>query len=151
MTSLNGKATDPRVVSMFTAPGGNRELILVVDDNLAVRETVIAMLSTHHYRVLSAGDGVEAVKCFAAHSAEIALVITDVDMPNLGGVALARRLTQLRPDLRLLMISGSSDDETYVSLTEAAANLAPAFLLKPFNTKVLLEKVHQLLQPLQNP
>jgi two-component system, cell cycle sensor histidine kinase and response regulator CckA len=139
------------VATMSVASVGAGELILLVDDNTAVRETIAAMLSTHHYRVLGAVDGAEAINLFTAHSAGIALVITDLDMPGLGGVELTRILRQLRPDLRVLIISGSADGGLDGLVVEAEANLTPAFLFKPFNTKVLLERVHQLLQPPTGP
>ena len=131
----------------LATPAGNDELILVVDDDTAVRETVTAILSQHGYRVLAAEDGVEALNLAVVHSAELALVVTDVDMPRLGGAALARTLLQLCPRLRLVTISGLSRNETNGSELEATKELTHGFLLKPFSPKALLKIVHRVLHP----
>jgi PAS domain S-box-containing protein len=149
-------ATDetPAITSLApaaAAPIGPSELILIVDDNDAIRETVTAILTKHNYRVLGAGDGVEAIGLLTTHHAEIALVITDVDIPYLGGAALARIATQLCPDLRLIVISGFSNDEEGDTPLEEAKKLTHACLLKPFAPEALLETVHRLLHSSKNP
>ncbi len=145
LPATDEKSADSRVAPVVAAPIGQSELILVVDDNDAIRETVTAVLAKHNYRVLNASDGVEAVSLLTTHQTDIALVITDVDIPYLGGAALTRIATQLCPDLPLLLISGLSNDEKDGSPLEAAKKLAHACLLKPFAPEVLLETVHQLL------
>jgi PAS domain S-box-containing protein len=140
---LTGDGATPAVAACV----GHGEIILVVDDDAAVRESVAAILTKKNYRVLSACDGLEAVNQFTAHGVEIALVVTDVDMPHLGGAALARVLAQLRPDLRLLVISGLSGIETDGLQLDAAMKLTHAFLLKPFTQETLLATVHELLHP----
>ena len=127
------------------APFGHSELILVVDDEKPVRDLVAAVLTRSHYRVLIAADGVEAVSHFTSHTLEIGLVITDIDMPVLGGIALGRIFAQLRPDLRLLMISGLPHDEVGGLEDPAAAFPVHAFLQKPFTFDALLSAVHHLL------
>jgi two-component system, cell cycle sensor histidine kinase and response regulator CckA len=140
-------STDTHSSPVVAASPGQNELILVVDDNDAIRETVTAILAKHNYRILSASDGVEAIGILTTHQAEIALLITDVDIPYLGGAALARIATQLCPDLRLLVISGLSNDAAGDTPLEEAKKLADACLLKPFAPEVLLETVHHLLRP----
>jgi PAS domain S-box-containing protein len=149
-------ATDEKSADLSTAPAsvapiGKGELILVVDDNDAIRETVTAVLAKHNYHVLGAGDGVEAVGLLTTHHSKIALVITDVDIPYLGGAALAGIATQICPDVRLLVISGFSNDEAGDTPLEEAKQLAHACLLKPFAPEVLLETVHRLLHPSRSP
>jgi len=146
LPATDEESADLTIAPAIAAPIGKNELILVVDDNDAIRETVTAILTKHNYRVLSAGDGVEAVGHLTAHQAEIALLITDVDVPYLGGAALARIATQLCPDLQLLVISGLSNDEAGDTPLEEAKKLTHACLLKPFAPEALLETVHQLLQ-----
>ncbi len=128
-------------------PGGHGELLLVVDDDDAVRDTLTTILAKQGYRTLSASDGVEAISHFTTHSTEIALVITDVDMPHIGGGALARILNLQSPGLPLLVISGLPHNEGDASEVAAARKLAQAFLLKPFSHETLLATVHTLLHP----
>ncbi len=147
-------ATEEKTVSggtapVFAAPAGHDELILVVDDDTAILETIATILTQHHYRVLCASDGVEAVSHFTAHPTEIALAITDVDMPLLSGTALARILSQLRSDLPLLVMSGLTGEENGGSRSQIAEakRLSPAFIHKPFTPETLLVAVHKLLHP----
>jgi PAS domain S-box-containing protein len=132
-------------------PDGQGELILLVDDDALIRNIGTAILEKHGYRVVSCVDGVEAIILYVARAEEISLVITDVDMPRLGGTELARTLSQIRPDIRLLAISGLAPDETDGSGVSAAKNLTHAFLPKPFNAVDLLGAVHRLLHLSEKP
>ena len=127
-------------------PRGQGELILVVDDDPSIRTVISATLKHHGYGVLSARDGGEALMLCSAHLAEIALIVTDVDMPRLGGMALARAALKLRPDIRLLAMSGLSGHEGESSDVPAVRELVQAFLHKPFGAEDLLRTVHRLLQ-----
>jgi PAS domain S-box-containing protein len=131
----------------FDVPDGHGELILLVDDDEPIRDNVSAVLEKHGYRVVSCADGVEAIVLFITRAAEVALVITDVDMPRLGGTELAHTLSQIRPDIPLLAISGLPQDETDSSGVSAAKRVTHAFLPKPFNAVELLGAVHRLLHP----
>ena len=131
----------------FSMPAGHGELILVVDDDAPIRDYVSTILGRQGYRVVSCSDGVEAIALFETNPGEISLVVTDVDMPRLGGVALARALLQLRPDLRLLGISGLSRSEPDESGLPPIQELVHAFLPKPFTAQDLLGTVHSLLHP----
>ncbi len=126
-------------------PDGHNELILVVDDDQAIREMITTSLTRHTSRVVSAGDGMEAIGIFTARAAEIALVLTDLDMPNLDGASLARILTWQHPNLRLLVMSGLAESKSAGSEIGAVQKLALALLLKPFTEKVLLKSIHELL------
>ena len=83
---------------------------------------------------------------FTRHTLELALVITDVDMPHAGGGALARMLSRLRPDLPLLVMSGHSGDGLNGEQVHAITRLAHGFLLKPFTPADLLSAVHPLVR-----
>jgi CheY-like chemotaxis protein len=137
----NGSATP------FALPKGHDELVLVVDDDKAVRDVVTAMLQRFNYHVLNCCDGMEAIRLFSISPDKFALVITDVDMPRLGGVALAQHLLTLRPDIRLLAMSGLSRVESDKSDTPAMRDLAHAFLIKPFKVEDLLLTVNGVLHP----
>lgn len=126
---------------------GGGELILVVDDDLAVRTVVVTMLQEHGYRVLDCADGIEALEAFNAHPGQVPLLITDLDMPRLGGVALARALLEIQPDLRVLAISGLSHNEIGGSDVPTIRKIAHAFLIKPFKPEELLRVLQNLLHP----
>ena len=123
-------------------PRGNGELILLVDDEVNNRDVTHATLARYGYRVLVAGNGTEAIALFVPRREEIRLVITDLNMPNLDGGALARILLRLKPDLRILAISG---------LVPKPVDVPADFLAKPFKTEALLFKVHALLHPAAPP
>ncbi len=151
LPAITDEGTPPGGKPVSATPAGHNELILVVDDERAVRDLVAAVLTRYHYRVLIAADGVEAISHFTLHSTEIALVITDVDMPLLGGLALGRILAQLRPDLRLLVMSGLTRETSSGLPHRAPAAAARAFLQKPFTFEALLEAVDRLLHPAEKP
>jgi two-component system cell cycle sensor histidine kinase/response regulator CckA len=88
----------------------DRPVVLLVDDEVGIREVVRAMLQLAGYRVLVAGSGEEALQAAAAHEGPIDLLLTDVVMPGIQGPELGERLRAIRPHTRVLLMSGVSDD-----------------------------------------
>jgi PAS domain S-box-containing protein len=125
------------------APRGAGELVLVVDDEVSIRNMAATMLSRQGYRVLTAADGAEAISLFASRSKEIRIVITDLSMPNLDGAALAGVIKRLKPDIKIIAISGLGGGG---GNEPKAQNFTPHFLLKPFRPDALLRMVHDVLQ-----
>jgi two-component system cell cycle sensor histidine kinase/response regulator CckA len=117
------------------------ETILVVEDAEPIRKMVCSMLSQAGYRCMEAGDGEEAYRLVHGAPFAMDLVLTDVVMPKMGGSELARRLANLRADLRILFMSGYSEDPV-VRTIERSGSL---FLAKPFTAGALLEKVRSIL------
>jgi two-component system cell cycle sensor histidine kinase/response regulator CckA len=102
---------------------------------------VCAMLNQAGYRCFDAADGQEALRVFETDPNALDLVITDVLMPNMGGVELANRLAAARPDLRIVFMSGYSDDPVVRTIEHSPS----IFLPKPFTTAALMERVQQSL------
>jgi DNA-binding response OmpR family regulator len=126
-------------------PPGKGELILVVDDERHIREMTYTMLTRNRYRVILAADGAEAAIVFAQRAADIRLVITDLQIPNLDGATLGRALRRINPATRLLVISGTSPSVTSRP-DQRPEEFADAFLHKPFKPELFLAKVHELLR-----
>ncbi len=124
-----------------SVPQGRGELVLVVDDDASVRDTMSAALAGHGYRTLVAADGSEALGLFAPRSLEIKAIITDLDMPNLDGSALVQVARKLNPSVRVILVSGSADASD--ARREPPAN--GAFLSKPCSGETLLRTLHTLL------
>jgi two-component system cell cycle sensor histidine kinase/response regulator CckA len=118
------------------------ETILVVEDEPAVRETVTEILKTTGYSVLSAGHAGEALLVCERHDGPIHLMLTDVVMPGMGGRELAQRLTQMRPDMQVLYMSGHTDDAI---LRHGVRDALYSFIQKPFTMDVLARKIRALL------
>jgi len=119
------------------------ETILFVEDEQSVRELVSEYLSARGYQVLDAADGMQALEIAAAHAGKIQLLITDVVMPRLSGRELAARLAATRPDLKVLYISGYTDDSIF---RHGVLEGGMAFLQKPFNLKALATKIREILE-----
>lgn len=117
-------------------PLGNGELIMVVDDESAIREIARETLHTFGYQVLTASDGTEALALFAQHRDEVRCVITDMMMPFLDGPATIRALRKLAPQLKIIATSGLKAN----GKTSEAAQLGVAtFLPKPYTAEALLK------------
>jgi two-component system, cell cycle sensor histidine kinase and response regulator CckA len=123
-----------------TAPvkAGNETLLFVEDDDL-LRHLTVVELSRHGYRLIEASNGEEALKAAAEHSGDIHLLITDVIMPKMGGVELARHFARVRPASPILFISGYTHD----ALADAEQHVQ--LLSKPFTHQALLARVRELL------
>ncbi len=121
---------------------GGTETVLLVEDEEAVRQLARRTLQARGYNVLEASDGVAALTVCQRHLPSIDLVVTDVVMPQLGGVDLVQRLRTVRPQLKVLYMSGYTDSTVIRhGLEEAEAN----YLQKPFTPDHLTQKVRQLL------
>ncbi len=87
-------------------PSGKNELILVVEDEAEFREVMRATLEANGYRTLGASDGRDALTLFQQHRDEIALVLTDLTMPNLDGLAMSRALREINPRVKIIGAGG---------------------------------------------
>ncbi len=118
------------------------ETILVVDDERAVRALVLRVLLRSGYCVLEAGNGEEALAVAERHRGPIDLLLTDVVMPRMGGRELAERLTAARPALRVLFVSGYTEDDV---VRHGVSQDQVHFLPKPLSPSVLTQKVRDVL------
>ena len=124
-----------------TADGG-AETILLVEDEESVRQLVRETLETKGYRVLEADNGQAGLEAAVAHSGTIDLVITDVVMPEMSGRELAKRLIEARPTIKVLYLSGYTEDAI---LSDGTVERGKAFLQKPFSLQSLSRKVREVL------
>ena len=134
----------PKTVAPVQPPARRAETVLVVEDEEIVRELVCAVLKDSGYDVLCASNGIEALRLSEAHAGRITLMITDVVMPQLGGLELSRRLAILRPETKVLYVSGYSEDDMS---EQGVMSEDLEFLEKPFTPLALTRKVREVLQP----
>ncbi len=123
-------------------PSGRGELVLVVDDEVAIREVTRHVLEAHGYRVLTAADGSEAVTVYLKHKAQVQLVLTDMMMPNMDGLTTIEVLRRMEPGIRIVGASGLGRPDP------AGKNPSTAlrhFLVKPFDAPTLLRTVRDAL------
>ena len=124
----------------MTRAGGSDETILVVEDAEPIRKMVCAMLTQDGYRCIEAGDGAEALRVIE-DGGEVQLVLTDLVMPRMSGSDLARHLSRSHPSLRVMLMSGYTDDPVVRSVDRRSV----VFLAKPFTAATLKEKVREAL------
>jgi len=135
-----------RIVEVKTvaeSPGARgQEVVLVVEDDDVVRQVAREALELSGFTVLVAPHGAQAVATCETHRGPIHIVVTDVVMPGIDGPELARRVSSLRPDARVLFVSGYTDDQIshHGVLAEGIA-----FLQKPFTPDALVRKVREVL------
>jgi len=122
-------------------PRSGTETALLVEDEAAVRALGRRMLERRGYRVLEAASGAEALRHVDNHPDPIHLLITDVVMPGMSGRELARRLGDLRPGIKVLYLSGYTDD----ALVRHGIESGEPFLQKPFSRDALAMKVRDVL------
>ena len=123
------------------------ETILLVEDEARVRKLIMDVLAARGYRVLEATRGREAIRLVAAHKGPIHLAVVDVVMPGMSGPDLVRQIQPEHPDLRVLYISGYTDEAiVHHGVLESGA----AFLQKPFLPEVLARRVREVLDAKKN-
>ncbi|HSM82119.1 MAG TPA: PAS domain S-box protein [Nodosilinea sp.] len=127
-------------------PRGQGELLLVVEDDAAVQQSVRSLLLNYNYSTLMASDGFEALDCYAQHQATLRLVVLDMMMPGMDGITLIQRLRVIQPHIGIIATSGLP---TYEANALAAG--ASAFLLKPYDLSDLLKTIARLLSEPRQP
>jgi PAS domain S-box-containing protein len=136
----------PDSLTALPVPRGRGELILVVDDEPAIRQAVERTLCQHGYEVMTAADGIEAVSLFASHSKKIRVLITDLMMPLMDGAALCRVVRKINPDARIIVFTGiGSSPDSEAALATLAKLKIDRILSKPHTGEVLLRAVHAVL------
>jgi two-component system cell cycle sensor histidine kinase/response regulator CckA len=126
-----------------TLPKGCGELILIVDDEEAVRSVTKRILEATGYRTLIATTGTEAVACYQEKGYEISVVLTDLHMPDMGGVEAIAILRQINPSVKIIVVTGAGSALGAPSATEMGVQ---AYIKKPFDVAHLLVTLQNVLQ-----
>jgi PAS domain S-box-containing protein len=123
---------------------GNGELILVVDDEPAIREVTKVMLETHNYQAITASDTIEAIALYAERKKEIYAVAIDLMMPSLDTATTIRILQKIDPQVRIVLTSGLSASEVNA---RSMGTKVRGFLAKPFTDRELLKILRDIALP----
>ena len=124
-------------------PRGNGELVLVVDDEVTVRQIIQQTLEVFGYRVLVAADGVEASSLYSAHQADVAVVLTDMMMPVMDGLATIQVLMSINPQARIIAASGLNIKDMVARAMSAGVK---HFIPKPYSAETLLKTLAEVLR-----
>ncbi len=136
-------AVAPAVPAAATMPPqGGAETLLLVEDEPSLRELTREVLTMNGYRVLEAGEAEEALSVAEAHGGAIDLLLTDVVMPGATGGELAQRLKRVRPELRIVFMSGYTDE---ARRPKGLFSENTAFVQKPFTPAAILATVREVL------
>jgi len=123
-----------------------RETILVVEDDDALREVICRGLKKYGYIVLGAGNGGEALILCEKYKRPIQLILTDVVLPQISGRDLVERLAPSRPGMRVLYMSGYTENAI---VTHGVLNADVGFLQKPFKVDQMVRKIREILDTVQ--
>jgi PAS domain S-box-containing protein len=123
-------------------PRGQGQMILVVDDEAAIREIAKGTLESYGYQVMTASDGTEAVAIYAQRRDSISLVVTDMGMPYMDGVATIRALQKMNPQVKIIATSGLKSEGKN---SEALALGITTFLPKPYTADKLLKALSNMI------
>lgn len=144
---LRGVVGDERKETPFAPARKGRApiTVLVVDDNDVFRDFIVSALSVHGYKVLAAGGSAEALQVMDKHARPVDLIIADVVMPKVSGSELVKKVKVRYPKVKVIYISGYTDDILIHSDVQEVIESDAAFLQKPFLTEDLLKSVRKEL------
>ena len=140
LPAVNERPDQIEAVREAPIPRGN-ETILLAEDDETLRALTARILTAQGYRVLEASDGAEALRVAEGHLGTLDLLTTDVVMPIMGGHDLANELSARHPGLKVLFVSGYTDD----AVGRGEIQPGDAFLQKPIDPRMLARKVRQVL------
>jgi two-component system, cell cycle sensor histidine kinase and response regulator CckA len=139
LPTVKGTETEPAEHPALSQAQG--ELILVVDDEANIRQTLKMILESYNYTVMTASNGIEAIATYTTHRDEITIVLLDIMMPSMDGNAAIQALQQINPQVKIIACSGVSDRSNF-----SQTAVVKAFLPKPFTTANLLHTVQKVLK-----
>ncbi len=118
------------------------ETILLVEDDLEVRQVAMRILKQNGYRVLEAGNGADALRICEDEGDDVDLIVTDIVMPEMGGSELAKKVRELKPEARILFTSGYTEGAV---MRQSLLHAGEAFIEKPFTPGSLMKKAREVL------
>jgi signal transduction histidine kinase len=124
-------------------PLGKGETVLVIDDEASVLTITSQTLEEFGYKVLPANNGAEGVALYAQRQNEIAVVLTDLMMPVMGGGATVHALLKMNPEVKVIVVSGLDPSDRAL---QAADSRIAHFLPKPYTARALLEKLREVIE-----
>jgi hypothetical protein len=143
LPSAAGVSQADKPKAQVEVPTGHGETILIVDDELAIREVAKAVLSKSGYKVLAADDGPAALALFMQRSKKIDVVLTDLVMPVMSGLVLARTLRKMDAKAKIIVSSARDSDYSPNELKEIGVQQS---LTKPYTRETLLRTIGSVLQ-----
>lgn len=126
-----------------TLPLGDGKLVLIVDDEENIRNVAAATLSRFGYQTLTAVDGTDALAIYSERKEDIAIILTDLAMPVMDGVALIRTLREIDKDIKVVAMSGFTSEETETELKKLNVK---SFISKPHSAETLLKMLKEALR-----
>jgi len=141
MPCVEGVPDESSVISSIDSLPHGGETILLCDDDTMVRDSVAGVLASQGFEVLAAGDGQEALELLNEHAERISALVTDLVMPEINGSELAWAALSIKPEIRVLFVSGYPLDVEMEEFDEATH----AVLSKPFSAATLLKELRTLL------
>ena len=142
LPAAQGDDFSPETPSPVDIPTGKGQMILVVDDEIGIREVAQAVLIKHGYKVLVAEDGPAALALLARHSSEIQVMLTDMVMPFMDGPTLVRTVRKMEPDIKVILSTGRAEDSR---TSEVALLHVNGCLTKPYTRETLLLMLDHVL------
>ncbi|MDZ8222306.1 PAS domain S-box protein [Nostoc sp. ChiVER01] len=137
------QATQAFSIEEMDLLSGERELILVVDDEAQIREIATIILEKHNYKILAASNGIEAIALYAQYKHQINAVLIDIVMPEMDGITAIRTLQKMNNQVQIIVCSGLNSMEF---LAQAADVSVQAVLSKPYTTRELLQTLHHIFR-----
>jgi signal transduction histidine kinase len=129
------------VIDSGKIPVGNNELVLVVDDDISIRNMMKAALEVYNYRVLTASEGVEAISVYSKNSAEISVVFVDLMMPLMDGIDTITVLREINPKSKIIALTGLADGRNLLGNPDVYS-----ILQKPFAIEQMLINLDEVLK-----
>jgi two-component system, cell cycle sensor histidine kinase and response regulator CckA len=127
---------------MDTEAPGKGETVLLVEDEIPLRDLIEMLLEDFGYHVLTASDGEEAVETFRRHSHEVAVVLSDLGLPKLGGWEAFLQMKSINPGVKAILASGYFDPELKQEIIKSGAK---HFIQKPYQPTDVLSKIRHLI------
>ncbi|NER20615.1 MAG: response regulator [Symploca sp. SIO1C2] len=137
------KAADTESEEQLELPIGQKELVLLVDDEAAIREITKTSLETYQYRVMMASDGIEAIALYTEYQDDISIVLVDMMMPEMNGPNTIRSLQEINPQVKIIAVSGLAASD---KLNQASIMGIKTFLYKPYTANELLTAIKEVLK-----